>query len=89
MSLTLAKARKRDNRKILYTEGGWTIRKWNTFEGSFVLHDKCGVHVERNMLDDMPMCDNCNIPVPEKLVGLWRLDNFDRIARMKAEYGKE
>ncbi len=67
-----------DNRKVLFTEGAWTIRKWNTFAGSFIRHEECDTTLERTLMFSTK-CE-CTAVIPDSIMTLWRLDNFDRMS---------
>ena len=72
--------------KELFRFGEWTIRKWNTFEGSYVVHEPCTTTMETGVLSLNPECCECDMRIPEEVLGVWVLLNFDRIAENRQEF---
>ena len=73
--------------KEMFRFGKWTIRKWNTFEGSYVVHETCGSTMETGVLSLNPRCGSCAVLIPEEVLSVWVLLNFDRIAENMKEFG--
>lgn len=67
--------------KELFKFKDWTIRKWTNFEGSCVIHDPCEQPMESLLLDTKPKCYNCDVPVPEEVLCVWVMLNFERIQK--------
>ena len=66
--------------KELFRFDGWTIQEWNTYKGSYVIHESCRTCMETGLLSLNPTCSKCQKLIPEEVLSVWVLLNFDRIA---------
>ncbi len=66
--------------KELFKYKEWQILKWNEFEGSFINHMCCKYHpLEATLLRQDPTCLTCTKKIPNEVLGVWKLLNFNRI----------